>query len=124
MNLEMAHELLSYNTWANTQLLDAVSRLDAEQFSRNLGGSYPSVHATLTHMVWAEWTWLEGGIRECSSATPPMRRQGSPSRSPRELPSATLAPPARRWAQPWPRPMAPRNLHRRPAGPILEAHWR
>jgi uncharacterized damage-inducible protein DinB len=59
MNLDMAKELLSYNTWANTQLLDAVSRLDPSQFSRHLAGSYPSVQATVTHMVWAEWLWLE-----------------------------------------------------------------
>jgi len=59
MNREMANELLSYNTWANKRVLDAVSHLDADQFLRNLGGSYPSVQATLTHMVWAEWLWLE-----------------------------------------------------------------
>lgn len=59
MKLEMAEELLSYNTWANRQMLDAVSRLDAAQFSRELGGSYPSIQATLTHMMWAEWLWLE-----------------------------------------------------------------
>jgi uncharacterized damage-inducible protein DinB len=58
MNVGMASELLSYNTWANKRMLDAVSRLDALEFSRNLGGSYPSVQATLTHMVWAEWLWL------------------------------------------------------------------
>ena len=59
MNLEMAHELLAYNTWANGQMLDAVSHLSVGQFSRELGGSYPSIQATLTHMLWAEWLWLE-----------------------------------------------------------------
>jgi uncharacterized damage-inducible protein DinB len=59
MNLDMAKELLSYNTWANTKVLDLVSRLDRSQFSHHHGGSYPSVQATLTHMVWAEWLWLE-----------------------------------------------------------------
>lgn len=59
MNLEMAHELLAYNTWANGQMLEAVSHLNVEQFSRELGGSYPSIQATLTHMLWAEWLWLE-----------------------------------------------------------------
>ena len=58
MNLEMARELLAYNAWANGQMLEAVSRLDAAQFSRELGGSYPSVQATLTHILWAEWLWL------------------------------------------------------------------
>jgi uncharacterized damage-inducible protein DinB len=59
MNLDMARELLSYNTWANDRILDAVSPLDAAQFSREIGGSYPSIQATLTHMLWAEWLWLE-----------------------------------------------------------------
>ena len=59
MNPEMAEELLSYNTWANGRMLEVVSDLDAEQFSRELGGSFPSIQATLTHMLWAEWVWLE-----------------------------------------------------------------
>jgi uncharacterized damage-inducible protein DinB len=59
MNLDTVREVLRYNTWANTRLLDAVARLDADQFTRVLGGSYPSVHATLTHILWAEWVWLE-----------------------------------------------------------------
>jgi len=59
MNLDMAKELLSYNTWANTRQVDAASRLDPSQYARYLGGSFPSIQATLTHMVWAEWLWLE-----------------------------------------------------------------
>jgi len=59
MNLEMAGELLSYNIWANRKMLEAVSHLDLAQFTRDLGGSYPSVQGTLTHMLWAEWLWLE-----------------------------------------------------------------
>ncbi len=55
----MARELLRYNTWANKRLLEAVSRLDAEQFTRVIGGSYPSVQATLTHTLWAEWLWAQ-----------------------------------------------------------------
>ena len=59
MNLEMARELLTYNTWANRKMLDAVSNLSQQQFTRELGGSYPSVQSTLTHILWAEWLWLE-----------------------------------------------------------------
>jgi uncharacterized damage-inducible protein DinB len=59
MNVDMAKELITYNTWANTSVLDAVSRLSKDQFTRELGGSYPSIQTTLTHMVWAEWLWLE-----------------------------------------------------------------
>ena len=59
MNSDMARELITYNTWANQRLMDVVSRLDASHFTRNVGGSYPSIQSTLTHIVWVEWTWLE-----------------------------------------------------------------
>ncbi len=58
MNVEMAQELLRYNTWANNRLLEAVSGLDSARFTRVLGGSYPSIHSTLAHMIWAEWIWV------------------------------------------------------------------
>ncbi len=54
-----AQELLKYNTWANKRVLDSIAALDSGQFTRSLGGSYPSVQATLTHILWAEWVWLE-----------------------------------------------------------------
>jgi len=59
MNVDTVRELLRYNTWANMQVLTAVARLDSSQFTSHLGGSFPSVQATLTHIVWAEWLWLE-----------------------------------------------------------------
>ena len=59
MDVDMAQELLRYNTWANKRLLDALAHLDSAQFTRTLGGSYPSVQATLTHIVWGEWLWVE-----------------------------------------------------------------
>ena len=59
MTSEMAEEILQYNTWANRRLLEAVRRLDASQFTRTLGGSYGSVQATLVHILWGEWLWLE-----------------------------------------------------------------
>ena len=39
MNLEMAGELLSYNTWANRKMLEAVSHLDLAQFTLDLGAA-------------------------------------------------------------------------------------
>jgi uncharacterized damage-inducible protein DinB len=59
MEVDTIQELLRYNTWANARMLDAVEVLDSGQFTRALGGSYSSVQGTLTHMVWAEWVWLE-----------------------------------------------------------------
>jgi uncharacterized damage-inducible protein DinB len=50
---------IEYNHWANHRMLDAVAQLSVDQFNRNLGSSFPSIHDTLIHMMWAEWMWLE-----------------------------------------------------------------
>jgi uncharacterized damage-inducible protein DinB len=59
MDLDTVRELFRYNTWANTQVLDRVEHLDPGRLVRAVGGSFPSVQATLTHILWAEWFWLE-----------------------------------------------------------------
>ena len=59
MDTKTVQELLNFNTWANAKLLDAVEGLDLTRFTRTLGGSFPSVQATLTHILWVEWLWLE-----------------------------------------------------------------
>jgi uncharacterized damage-inducible protein DinB len=59
MDPRTMQEFCRYNTWANTAMLDIAARLTLEQFQSDLGGSFPSVQATLTHIMWAEWIWLE-----------------------------------------------------------------
>lgn len=59
MGLGTARELLRYNAWANGRVLATVAPLEPNQFTQPLGGSFPSLQATLTHMLWAEWLWLE-----------------------------------------------------------------
>lgn len=59
MDVNDIHELYRYNEWANDRVFDIVSRLAPEEFTRDLGNSYPSVRDTLTHIVWAEWIWLQ-----------------------------------------------------------------
>ena len=59
MDLETLGDLYLYNSWANEQTLQAASRLSAADFDRDLKGSYCSVRETLTHIVWAEWIWLQ-----------------------------------------------------------------
>lgn len=51
-------DLFAYSRWAYGRTLDAVGRLTPEQLARELGGSFPSVHATLSHLLSAEWVWL------------------------------------------------------------------
>lgn len=51
--------LYDYNRWANNRFLDATSGLTDEEFTRDLQSSFPSVQATLEHILQAEWIWLE-----------------------------------------------------------------
>ena len=50
--------LYQYDRWANKRVLQAVSVLSAEQFTRDLGGSFCSVRDTLVHIIGGAWIWL------------------------------------------------------------------
>lgn len=50
--------LVDYHYWANRRILGAVAALTPEQFARDLGNSFPSIQATLAHLISAEVTWL------------------------------------------------------------------
>jgi len=58
MNKIDIQQLYEYNRWANECVLTAVSRLSAEQFTKDLSNSFPSVRDTLVHILWVEWIWL------------------------------------------------------------------
>ena len=76
--------LMEYHYWATDRLLDVVEQLTPEQFARDLGSSFPSVQATVAHLLTAEAVWL-GRI----TGRPPARV------SPHELPLPADA--RRRW---------------------------
>src|SRR3990172_8864132 len=59
MNRQDIITLFDYNAWANERILGAVESLTAEQFTRDLGNSFPSVRDTLAHILGAEWIWHE-----------------------------------------------------------------
>jgi uncharacterized damage-inducible protein DinB len=50
--------LYEYDRWANHRVLQAASTLSAEEFRRDLGGSFRSVRDTLVHIVGGESGWL------------------------------------------------------------------
>ena len=50
--------LYEYDRWANNTVLQAVSTLRVEEFTRDLGGSFRSVRDTLVHIIGVEWGWL------------------------------------------------------------------
>jgi len=59
MDLATIGALYRYNSWANEQVLEATSRATTADFIRDLKSSYGSLRDTLTHIVWAEWIWLQ-----------------------------------------------------------------
>jgi len=59
ISLAALRELYVYNYWARDCQLEVCAVLTQEQFERPLGNSFPSVRDTFTHMVSAEWVWLE-----------------------------------------------------------------
>jgi uncharacterized damage-inducible protein DinB len=58
MTFDDLNALLDYNYWARDRLLDAVSALTPEQFTRPLGSSFSSVRDTVAHICDAESIWL------------------------------------------------------------------
>jgi uncharacterized damage-inducible protein DinB len=50
--------LYAYDRWANRRVIIAAGTLSAEQFTRDLGGSFRSVRDTLLHILGGEWIWL------------------------------------------------------------------
>lgn len=56
--LDEIRQLYEFNRWANGRILEAAAALDPEPFDRDLGSSFPSVRATLAHILGAEWIWL------------------------------------------------------------------
>jgi len=51
--------LYEYDRWANGKVLDAAAILSTEDFTRNLGGGFPSIRDTLLHIIAGEWIWLQ-----------------------------------------------------------------
>ena len=58
MTLDELNLLVDYNYWSRDRLLDAVSPLAPEQFTRDLGNSFGSVRDTIAHICDAESIWL------------------------------------------------------------------
>ena len=56
--LSELRDLFAYNRWASERILAACECLSPEELTRELGGSFPSVWATLSHLYAAENTWL------------------------------------------------------------------
>lgn len=58
MTLDDLRSIYAYNAWANSRFFEAIAGLDEERRTAPLESSFPSVIATLGHIVGAEWIWL------------------------------------------------------------------
>ena len=50
--------LYEYDRWANNRIMQAVSGITPEAFTRDLGGSFRSLRDTLVHLVGGESGWI------------------------------------------------------------------
>lgn len=51
--------LLDFHYWARDRVLAAADLLAADQYTRHLGSSFPSVRDTLVHIYSSEWNWYQ-----------------------------------------------------------------
>jgi len=59
MNKEDLGRLLEYTKWANHKVMRAAATLTVDDFKKEMGSSHGGVRGTLTHMLAAEWIWIE-----------------------------------------------------------------
>jgi uncharacterized damage-inducible protein DinB len=70
MNPQEMATLYEYNAWANRRMLEALSPLGKEQFTKPLGSSFSSLRDTAAHIYGVEWLWLERFQGRSPSAIP------------------------------------------------------
>jgi uncharacterized damage-inducible protein DinB len=51
-------DLLEYTRWATDKVMQTVSTLSAETYTKDLGSSFPSIRDTLVHTYGADRAWL------------------------------------------------------------------
>lgn len=54
MTITEARELFGYESWANARMFEAAGELTQEQCDAVVASSFPSIGATLAHIVSAE----------------------------------------------------------------------
>jgi len=70
MNMSDVRPLFAYTEWANARIFECVDGLPEEQYTRTIESSFPSIAATLAHVISAEWVWLRRWKGESPLAVP------------------------------------------------------
>jgi uncharacterized damage-inducible protein DinB len=68
--LDTLRRSYQYLHWANESILRSAAALDPDDYARDLGVSFRSVHGTLAHMLGAEWLWHERWRGRSPTAVP------------------------------------------------------
>ena len=53
------YDYVAFNTWANNRMCDAAAKLTEEQLTQEMKSSFPSIRATMLHIMEAQDIWLE-----------------------------------------------------------------
>ncbi len=72
-----ARELFAYDAWAMARVFSAAEALTADELQAPSASSFPSVRATLGHIVGAQWVWLRRWLGESPAAQPPWAQAAS-----------------------------------------------
>ncbi len=51
--------LYAYNAWANARVIDSLRPLTEEQYTKEMGGGWPSIRATWVHIAGATDAWAK-----------------------------------------------------------------
>jgi len=70
MTTNEARELFDYGSWAAARVFSAAEALTEEQLEAPATSSFPSVSATLAHIVGAEWIWLRRWLGDSPTSAP------------------------------------------------------
>ncbi|MBD2091263.1 DinB family protein [Microcoleus sp. FACHB-1515] len=65
-HLDQFRLLAQYNSWANDRLYALLSTLTEEEWQRNMGAFFGSIHGTLNHLLLGDRIWL----RRFATGTP------------------------------------------------------
>jgi uncharacterized damage-inducible protein DinB len=77
MNLHDVRRLFAYNAWATARTFEAVAPLTEEEWSREMGNSFPTIRDTVGHIVSAEWVWLRRWQGNSPKAPEPWTKEPS-----------------------------------------------
>jgi uncharacterized damage-inducible protein DinB len=70
MNTDEAQQLFGYGSWATALMFSAAETLTHEQLEAPVASSFPSIRATLAHLVVTEWTWLRRWLGDSPKSAP------------------------------------------------------